>query len=461
MSKKHSTAIVWFRRDLRLADNPALVAACANANTIIPVFIWAPEEEAPWQPGAASRWWLHHALADLQTELAQHNVQLIIQQSSNSLNALQAIIKETQADAVYWNRLYEPACIARDSTIKKTLRADGVSVNSHNGALLIEPWDIATKQQTPYRVFTPFWRTALTKIDRNSPFAVPTITMQTAHHALASATLESLNLLPKIHWDQSFYDHWQPGSNGAMQALDTFIEDRRIIDYTDARNIPAKPGTSQLSPHLHFGSISPRQINHALQAFNDEHGHDQAVDKYLAELGWREFAHHLLYHYPQTTQQPLNDKFTDFPWATIAPDKLQAWQQGQTGIPLVDAGMRELWQTGWMHNRVRMIVGSFLVKNLRYHWHHGADWFWDTLVDASLANNTLGWQWIAGCGADASPYFRVFNPETQAEKFDAKQQYIKTYVPEVNQTSYPQPIVDLKTSRQAALTAYQSIKKAD
>lgn len=459
-NKRYQTAIVWFRRDLRLHDNPALTAACEQAEKILPVFLWAPGEEAPWQPGAASRWWLHHALAALQQDLRQRKAELLLEATVDSLSSLQKIIKKTGAEAVFWNRLYEPAIRQRDEAIKSTLSDDGIKATSCNGALLIEPWDIQTKQDNPYRVFTPFWREAKQRISWDEPLTIPSISLlDLAEHKLTNTQLEALKLLPTLDWDAAFYDHWTPGPQGAADELEKFVV-HRIHDYSDARNHPATTGTSRLSPHLHFGSVSPREIAYRIGRFADRSttaGIDSECDKYLSEIGWREFAHHLLYHYPQTTSEPLNEKFKDFPWQHDS-NKLKAWQQGKTGIPIVDAGMRELWQTGWMHNRVRMLVGSLLVKNLHIHWHEGAEWFWDTLVDASLANNTLGWQWIAGCGADAAPFFRIFNPVTQAEKFDPQQRYIKTYVPEVNRSSYPEPIVDLKVSRKAALEAYQKIK---
>jgi deoxyribodipyrimidine photo-lyase len=474
-----TTALVLFRRDLRLADNPALTAACASHSHILPVFIHAAPEHAlgtddPWPAGAASRWWLHHALASLQNQLHRHQARLHVCEG-DSLSILLALIKQSGAQAVYWNRLYEPAAIARDTRIKTALRQQGIEVHSHAAALWSEPWQISTQQGEPYRVFTPYWRNLRPRLSAASPLPEPT-----APHWLAlpgSLPLKELGLLPRIRWDSGLAEAWQPGEPGARELLELFCDDA-INDYAHARDLPARHGTSRLSPHLHFGEISPRQIHFAL------HEHAQRVDArrrpdiepYLRELGWREFAHHLLYHFPRTPTENFNSRFDNFAWAPPDEIQLARWQTGRTGIPLVDAGMRELWHTGWMHNRVRMIVASFLTKNLRQHWLHGARWFWDTLVDADLANNTLGWQWVAGCGADAAPYFRVFNPVTQAKKFDPQGIYLRRWLPELadaplellhepwkdpsllTRSSYPAPMIDLSVSRQTALTAYQSIR---
>ena len=428
--------LVWFRRDLRLADNPALSEAIATGRPVIPVFIWAPDEEAPWQPGAASRWWLHHALVALDTDLRARGASLVVRRGP-SLDALRALMRETGATDVYWNRLYEPAVIARDRGIKEALGA-----HTFNGALLHEPWEIMTQAERPYQVFTPFYKACLVHGDPGRPLPVPAKVPTIGKWA--SEKFQSLELLPRLNWADGFHEVWTPGEAGAQEQLSGFAASA----YATERDRPDHQGTSRLSPHLHFGEISPRQVWHALRASKQPN-----VDPYLRQLVWREFAHHLLYHFPHTPTQPLRPEFERFPWARDA-RALRAWQQGRTGYPIVDAGMRELWRTGWMHNRVRMIAASFLVKDLLIPWQEGARWFWDTLVDASLANNTMGWQWVAGCGADAAPYFRVFNPSLQAEKFDPDGAYRRRWSGEVRVP----PIVDHGEARDRALEAYSAMR---
>ncbi len=476
-----STALVWFRRDLRLADNPALRAAIDQHDRVVSVYIHAAEEEAPWAAGAASRWWLHHSLAALNASLESIGASLVIR-SGESLTELRALIRATQATAVYWNRPYEPALIARDKRIKSALREDGIDVHSHNAALLFEPWQIQTNDGGPYKVFTPFWRKADSRLRRElAQGRAPLPAVHSIHpHDPQAETLplSALALLPEIDWADGLRQNWTPGERGAHNGLEAFCEDA-VARYRQRRDLPAAPATSKLSPHLHFGEISPLQVAARLERQLTKH-HDAGLSAnaewYVRELGWREFSHHLLYHFPQTQDQPLYEKFANFPWRK--PDDyaedLKAWQRGRTGIPIVDAGMRELWHTGWMHNRVRMIVASFLTKNLLIPWQEGARWFWDTLVDADLANNTQGWQWSTGCGADAAPYFRIFNPVTQSEKFDGDGAYIKRWVPELTKLSgkslhapwqhdttpkdYPLPIADLGDTRRQALAAYQTIR---
>jgi deoxyribodipyrimidine photo-lyase len=453
-----SATLLWLRLDLRLADHPALQAAIDRGHPVIPVFLWAPQEEAPWEPGAASRWWLHRSLAALQTALERCGSRLVIRQvapGSSSLETLRTLARETGADTVHWSRRYEPAVIARDKAIKDTLRAAGMTVRSFNAALLTEPWDVQNLSGKPFQVFTPFWRKVSAGLELPPPSLAPQ-RIPAPERWPDSADLGSLGLLPTIPWAAGFDDAWRPGEAGAARSLDAFL-DGPVVDYGDRRNLPAQRGTSRLSPHLHFGEISPRQVWHVAAKWRGS--------QFMAEIGWREFAHHLLYHFPHTTDAPLRADFARFPWREDAAQR-RAWQRGLTGVPLVDAGMRELWHTGWMHNRVRMVVGSFLVKNLRLHWLEGARWFWDTLVDADLASNTLGWQWCAGCGADAAPYFRVFNPESQAAKFDPEGAYQRHWVPESaaetgggTRSAYPLPIVDLKASRVAALEAFASLRK--
>lgn len=470
-----SCALVWFRNDLRLADNPALQAALDEGFAPVCVYIHAPDEEGDWIPGAASEAWRHRSLAALDADLRQRGSRLRLF-AGPSLQTLQAVATACDAQAVFWNRRYEPAVETRDTAIKAKLRKQGVRAESHNGALLFEPWELATQQGGPYKVFTPFWRSALAHWRLQDACDAPA-TIVDAEDGPDGVALDALKLAPSLGWDAGFWERWTPGEAGAHEALETFI-DGALRGYRKGRDRPDQAGTSRLSPHLHFGEIAPWRVVHALEAARKA-GTAADIDAYVRELGWREFAHHLLHHFPATTDENLNPRFATFAWARRDPRRIEAWRRGRTGVPIVDAGMRELWHTGWMHNRVRMIVGSWLCKHMRLHWLEGARWFWDTLVDADLANNTLGWQWIAGTGADASPYFRVFNPVTQAQKFDPSGAYIAQWVPELAglplparfapwtepalrkrlAPAYPaKPIVDLAQGRDAALDAYRRIR---
>jgi len=416
---------------------------------VIPVFIWAPEEEDPWPPGAASRWWLHQSLTNLQKRLDSLGSRLVIRRGP-TLAAIETLVDETGATAVFWNRRYEPAVIERDATIKKRLRERGVEVDSFNSALLFEPWTIRGKTtNAPMQVFTAFWKACLEQPEPAQPREAPRRLRSPAAWP-ESLSVNELRLEPVVDWAAGLRASWRPGEEGAKTALDNFVRSG-IERYAEARNVPADSGTSRLSPHLHFGEISPRAVWHAARA----------AEVYTRELGWREFAHHLLFHFPMTTNEPLRREFASFPWRH---DRrlLKAWQRGRTGYPLVDAGMRELWATGWMHNRVRMVVASFLTKHLRIEWQEGAYWFWDTLVDADLANNTLGWQWTAGCGADAAPYFRIFNPARQGERFDPAGDYVRRWIPELTRSreTYPPPIVDHDAARREALAAFEEMRRA-
>ncbi|MCE5316776.1 MAG: DNA photolyase family protein [Parachlamydia sp.] len=469
-------SIVWFRHDLRIHDQPALAAALALNGPVIPLFIWSPEEERNWPQGAASRWWLHYSLMALQEDLRSLGLNLIIRKGK-SLQQLQTVIQETDARHLYWNRRYEPWAIQRDAAIKATLRDQDIEVHSFNSHLLFEPWTISNKQGRPFQVFTPFWNNCLTK-SVSSPLPPPCPCSKPAPK-IDSLTMQELDLLPHIAWDDGLKKAWKPGNAGAEALLQRFLQEP-ILHYAQNRDRPDLEGVSRLSPHLHFGEVSPRMIWHSVKKLYPK----GAGDSYLRQLGWREFAHHLLFHFPNTVDTPLQSKYAAFPWLQNK-DCLHAWQKGQTGYPIVDAGMRELWTTGWMHNRVRMIVGSFLVKDLLIDWQEGERWFWDTLVDADMANNTLGWQWVAGCGADAAPYFRIFNPVLQGEKFDPQGHYVKRWVPElahlplrwlhkpwkapedVLKTSgisignnYPKPIVDHDVARMRALAALKTIKES-
>jgi deoxyribodipyrimidine photo-lyase len=430
--------LVWFRQDLRVADNPALDAAVQAGEAVVPVFIFAPQEEGVWQPGGASRWWLHGSLTQLERDLRSLGSRLILRRGSDSLAELQSVAAACGATRVVWNRRYEPNVIARDRRIKTELQAAGLEVASYNGSLLHEPWEVANKSGGAFQVFTPFWRHCLRLPDPREPLPAPA-RIAPPHRWPESIPLGALNLEPRIDWASGLRAAWTPGSAAALAQLEQFLHGA-LDNYPDARNRPDTAGTSRLSPHLHFGEIGPRQIWHELQRFATRNGQHSTwrESQFLAEVGWREFAHHLLYHFPQTPEQPLRSNYARFPWKSD-PVGLRAWQRGETGYPIVDAGLRQLWQTGWMHNRVRMIVGSFLVKDLLLPWNEGAAWFWDTLVDADLASNTLGWQWVAGCGADAAPYFRIFNPVTQAIRFDPDGTYVRHWVPEL--ARLPGPLI--------------------
>ncbi len=468
-----ATALVWLRRDLRLNDNPALAQAIADGFEPLLVYTHAPHEERPWAPGEASSAWLHFSLQQLSRDIEQLGGRLHIA-TGDSLSALLAYQQQSGAQALYFNSLYEPILQNRDASIQQAFERLGVPVKRYNSQLLVEPWHIQTGAGTPYKVFTPFWRNVLSQLQIRAEYPAP-VRLQ-AFAALPSVTLESLALLPTKDWHLAFWQHWQPGEAGAQEMLDIFC-DGAIHGYKDQRNLPDRTGTSKLSPHLHFGEISPHQIWRKIQAIKPSVVQGDDCKHYFSELGWREFSFHLLHHFPHSSDHSLNPQFEQFTWATPDLVLLQKWQRGQTGIPIIDAGMRELWHTGWMHNRVRMIVASFLCKNLRYHWLEGAQWFWNTLVDADLANNSQGWQWTAGTGCDAAPYFRVFNPVTQSERFDPKASYIKRWVPELANLPVPLvfspwlkpsvcqalapdypcvPIVDLAESRNAALAAYSN-----
>ena len=479
------TSLLWFRRDLRLADNPALQALLDEGHRPLPVYIH-DEPDPDWPLGSASAWWLHHSLVALKNSLQQFGSDLVVMTGDTQQNLLK-LIESTGAESVYWNRCYEPAFIKRDALIEKTLNKQNIGAYSYNGSLLREPGENLKKDNTPYRVFTPFWK-ALHKIgpSRNIARQPERLPALPDSGQTAGITIDALELLPGIGWDRAFYDYWQPGEDNAWKVLDDFLDDG-LLDYTTARDVPEKSGTSRLSPHLHFGEISPLQAWHHLleQALTTSTpGAMAASEAWLRQLAWREFSAHLLYHFPHTTLQPLDARFENFPWRSDYAEPLACWQQGRTGIPIVDAGMRELWTTGYMHNRVRMLAASCLTKNLRIPWQEGARWFWDTLVDADLANNTMGWQWIAGSGADAAPYFRIFNPVLQGEKFDKTGYYVRRWVPElaglenkyIHQPwsadpavladagikagiDYPYPIVDLKTSRKDALAAWDRVKR--
>ncbi len=479
MSKDTSigAVLVWFRLDLRIRDNPALYHAAATGLPVIPVFVWAPEEEGRWAPGAASKWWLHQSLAALNADLEKAGSRLIVRQGETA-TVLRNLIRDTGASAVYWNRRYEPAVFQRDAKLESALKGEGLSIKTFNSALLFEPWDMATKQGGPFRVFTPFWRACLARGKMADARPGP----QNWRNPQAwpeSTPLSALGLEPVIQWTGGMRAAWNPGEQGAWDRLVEFSRDT-VENYQLQRDIPGIVGTSRLSPHLHFGEIGPRQVwNHLEKSMLENLGSgSQGAESFLRQVVWREFSYHILHHFPHSADRPLREDFARFPWGH-APKALRAWQKGQTGYPIIDAGMRELWSTGWMHNRVRLVVASFLVKNLLVSWTAGAEWFCDTLVDADLACNSMGWQWTAGCGVDPAPYFRIFNPVSQGERFDASGEYVRRWVPEVAALpdklihspwqvapillqeagivlgkTYPYPVVDLAETRARALQAY-------
>ncbi len=466
------TTLVWFRQDLRLRDNPAVAAAAARG-CIVPIFIFDDTDKA-WAPGAASRWWLQHSLEALHLELGALSFY-----RGDPRKLLPTLAAEAKASAVYWNRCYDPHAVARDTAIKDRLKQDGIAVESFNAALLNEPWEIKTGGGGPYKVFTPYWR-AVQAREFAAPVAKPKAI--DAHRLASSEKLDDWDLTPtKPNWARGFSELWTPGEQGALDRFEQFVAED-LATYGELRDRPDRPATSRLSPHLHFGEISPRQIYARLQSELDGKTTRSGAAKFLSEVGWREFAHHVLYHFPTLPDDNWRTEFDAFPWRDSAKD-LNTWQRGHTGYPLVDAGMRELWATGFMHNRVRMIAASFLIKHLRLDWRLGEAWFWDTLVDADLANNAFGWQWVAGSGADASPYFRIFNPMAQGEKFDPDGAYVRRWCPELSKLpnkfihapfkaddatlkaagvtlgkTYPKPIVDHDEARKAALEGYKKVK---
>jgi len=471
----NTKSLHWFRQDLRLSDNPALHHSSKNGQ-VLPVYILDDQNSGDLSMGGASRFWLHHSLKNLNGNL-NNNLSLY---QGDPLKTLIDIIDRNNITAVYWNRCYEPWRIKRDTEIKSALEAKEISVFTYNGSLLWEPWTIKKDDGTPYKVFTPFYRKGcLNSEEPRRPLPKVSTSNFIVDNA-PSLNLEDLSLIPAFRWDIQMESHWNIGEIGAYDRLTKFIESG-IKYYKEGRNFPAKPFVSRISPHIHFGELSPNQAWYLAK----EKGSDKNIDHFLSELGWREFSYCQLYFNPDLPRKNLQSKFDAFPWEDN-PKNLLAWQKGQTGIPMVDAGMRELWLTGSMHNRVRMVVGSFLVKNLLLNWHHGERWFWDCLVDADLASNSASWQWIAGCGADAAPYFRIFNPVTQGEKFDPDGEYIRQYIPELKELpnkylynpseapkevldkanivigkDYPEPIINLKASREKALDAFKSLKKEE
>ena len=468
-------AIHWFRQDLRITDNPSLETA-AEFDAVLPIYILDDENSQEFKMGSASRWWLHNSLQSLNESL---DGKLSIY-SQNPEIVIQELLKKYEVKAVFWNRCYEPWRIDRDIDIKAYLDDKKIENKSFNSHLLWEPWEISKDDGTPYRVFTPYYKKGCLNAEEPR-LPSKNLKIDTIFYDQDCEQIDTLDLLPRINWYSQIQEAWKPGEEGAQKRLDQFLEEG-LLDYKEGRNFPFKENVSRLSPHLHFGEISPNEVWYQAKTKESVSGIQKSLEHFLSELGWREFSYYLLYHFPSLPKQNFQAKFNKFPWIKNELF-LESWQKGETGYPIVDAGMRELWQTGYMHNRLRMVVGSFLVKNLLIDWREGEDWFWDCLVDADLASNSAGWQWVAGSGADAAPYFRIFNPVTQGLKFDPEGEYTKKYVPELKLLpnkflfspweapkeilekagielgkDYPEPIVDLKYSRELALEAFGKTK---
>lgn len=481
MTKNH---LFWFRQDLRLKDNPGLNAALEAAEKVTLIYILDEMDDGPEKLGGASRWWLHESLLSLKQDIANLGGDLVLLRGKPE-DILLAFTAEHEIDSVFWNRCYEPSAIARDTAIKSALQAQRVEAKSFNASLLFEPWQIKTQSDQPYKVFTPFWKKGCLSKTHLIPTVSPPPSRIPKGVECESEELDAWELLPiSPNWAVSFTESWQPGEVGADAKLQSFLDDG-IRGYKELRNRPDLDNVSRLSPHLHWGEVAPwriwQQTEASAQSNPDLSYKD--MEHFFSELGWREFSYHLLYHFPELTQSNWRKTFDAFPWKQNKA-ALAQWQKGQTGYPIVDAGMRELWQTGWMHNRVRMIVASFLIKDLMIDWREGAAWFWDTLVDADLANNSASWQWVAGSGADAAPYFRIFNPVTQGERFDPEGAYVRRWCPELEKLSnkwihkpweadedtlktagvqlgvtYPEPMVNHAEAREAALAAFKALPK--
>ncbi|HEX5080198.1 MAG TPA: deoxyribodipyrimidine photo-lyase [Geminicoccaceae bacterium] len=463
----------WFRQDLRLGDNPALSAAVAGGGSVIPVFVLDEQTPGAWTPGAASRWWLHHSLAALGESLRQRGAPLVLRRGP-ALEVLPRLAKESGAGALFWTRCYEPYAARLEAALASTLAERGIECRRFGGNLLYEPEAIATADDQSFRVFTPFWRACSRRPEPKPPLAAPE-RIPAATEPPRSERLEDWQLLPVPDWAGGLRASWTPGEAGAKAHLTAFV-DGALARYGKERDRVDLAATSRLSPHLHHGEISPRQCWHAASAV-------PGARAFLRELGWREFSYHLLHHFPTMPERSFRPEFEHFPWHS---DRrlLERWQRGLTGFPIVDAGMRELWHTGWMHNRARMVTASFLTKHLLTPWQDGEAWFWDTLVDADLSNNAVSWQWVAGCGADAAPYFRIFNPVLQGQKFDPEGDYVRRWLPELTKLptadlhapwqaseptlrdagvrlgeNYPRPIVDHREARRRALAAYEEVKE--
>ncbi|MGR0321016.1 cryptochrome/photolyase family protein [Agromyces sp. ZXT2-3] len=451
-------SIVWFRDDLRVGDHPALHAAVERGEPIVAVHVLDEASPGIRPLGGAAKWWLHHSLASLADDLRERGVRLVLRRGAAG-RAIRSLVDEVGAGAVFWNRRYGGPEREIDADLKSDLSDAGLEVRSFDGSLLFEPWTIRTGSGTPFSVFTPFWKACLAADEPRHPLPAPSELDghggPTGRGGPASDDLDDWDLLPtRPDWAGGLRDAWEPGERAAHRRLRDFLADD-LGDYATGRDRLDRRSTSRLSPHLRWGEISPHQIWHATR---ERAAGTEGARKFLAEVGWREFAYHVLFHFPELATRNWREEFDAFPWPRLHPSALTAWEEGRTGVPVVDAAMRELWHTGGMHNRARMITASFLTKNLLIDWRRGEQWFWDTLVDADPASNPFGWQWVAGSGADAAPYFRVFNPELQREKFDPDGRYVGRWVPELDSDGYPEPIVDLKETRAAALAAYEHVK---
>ncbi len=472
-------SLVWLRRNLRLDDNRALIAAAERGGAVIPFFIFGDDLD----PASAGHWWLEHSLQAFQRDLRSARSRLILR-SGDPAKVIPALVEETGAAAVFWDASFEPAQRRADERLSVILAREGVLGRSFHDGLLRDPAELLTKQGTPFKVFTPFWNHCLSRGEPSAPQKSPAF-FRAPRVWPRSETCDERRCARALKWAVKMEPWWKPGEAGAWEHFRSFLGEK-LGDYREGRDRPAEDGTSRLSPHLHFGEISVRRIWQEMQrhrAKDRRPGSARASEAFLRQILWREFAAGLLFHFPKTVNEPLRESFGKFEWKQD-PQRLRAWQKGMTGYPIVDAGMRQLWATGWMHNRVRMIAASFLVKDLLIDWKKGAAWFMETLVDADLGNNTFGWQWVAGCGADAAPYFRIFNPVLQGEKFDPEGTYVRRWVPELAKApkrfvhapwkaprevldeagvqlgrDYPAPIVDHDAARKRALLLYFRMEK--
>jgi deoxyribodipyrimidine photo-lyase len=479
-------SIVWLRDDLRLADNPALRAAVDEGTPLVLLFVLDDRPEVVRPRGGASRWWLHGSLHSLGERIAELGGRMVLRRGDAAAEVLK-LVDEIDAGAVFWNRRYGAGERTQDSTVKRAVRDTGRVAESFPGTLMYEPWTVTRDDGAPYGVYSAFWRACARTAAPRDPLSEPQ-QLPVVQTELASDALDSWELRPTSpNWAAGLAAEWTPGEVGAHARLDDFVGER-IARYAGQRDRPGAEASSRLSPHLRFGELSPFQVRRAV--LDSRNGAAENRNRFIEELGWREFNYSLLFHNPNLDQENMRRNFDGFPWNPADPAILEKWQQGQTGIPLVDAGMRQLWQSGWMHNRVRMVVASFLIKNLLIDWREGERWFWDTLVDADPANNAANWQWTAGSGVDSAPFFRVFNPVLQSSKFDPLGDYIRRWVPELADlpakemhephrprgaspggptldgtalngaalNRYPEPMVDLKQTRAEALEAFATIK---
>ncbi|MDF1586791.1 deoxyribodipyrimidine photo-lyase [Rhodospirillales bacterium YIM 152171] len=474
-------ALVWFRQDLRLADNPALVAAARSGRPVLAAFVLDDESPGVRPAGGASRWWLHHSLEALAAALQERGVRLVLRRGPAE-REIRAVAAEIGVREVFWSRRYEPWSIAVERRLEEVLASDGIELRTGNALLAFEPWEIAQKGGGPYKVFTPYWRAWSERGAPPAPLPAPGRLEGFAGKVTGDALADWALLPHKPDWAGGLRETWTPGEASALDAAETFL-DGPVLGYAQGRDRPAGPGTSRLSPHLHWGEISPRQLWHAarLRCLEDETRWGRMLP-FIRQLAWRDFAYHSLWHFPDLAERPMRPEFERFPWRDDEAG-FRAWSRGRTGYPMVDAGMRELWHTGWMHNRLRMITASFLVKDLLIPWQRGEAWFRDTLCDADCANNAMGWQWVAGCGIDTAPFFRIFNPVTQGERHDPEGSYVRQWVPELARLpkkwihnpsaappavlreagvtlgrDYPEPIVDHARARERALEAYGEVR---